>query len=161
MVQTGLIMGGGDVFSQVVIENPTLDQFELSRSIRFALLGTIYVGPVIRLRYLTLEKWFGSHVSVPATVIKVFIDQFGFAPFFTSFLLCLIGLSQGKDVQGIKKKLKNEFYDVMTTGWKVWPAFQLFNFYFTPFLLRPLLVNIAAFFWNSYLAWKTNGSYTF
>jgi hypothetical protein len=39
---------------------------------------------------------------------------------------------------------------------QIWPACQLINFYFTPFLLRPLVVAVVGLLWNVYLAWKTN-----
>ncbi len=41
----GLIMGSGDVFSQLVLERKKLTDFEHVRSIRFALIGTFFVGP--------------------------------------------------------------------------------------------------------------------
>ena len=38
----------------------------------------------------------------------------------------------------------------------IFQAAQIVNFYFVPFLLRPLYVNVVALFWNTYLAWRTN-----
>lgn len=120
---------------------------------------------------------FGSGVSLSSTLKKVSCDQLCYGPLFTGALLSIIGLTQGHDIKMIKEKLNNELVDVVLTGWKVrnplhlinnimtemynflfqiWPACQLINFYFVPFLIRPLFVNIVAFFWNSYLAWKSN-----
>jgi len=38
-------MGSGDVFSQIVLEKKKFRDFEHERSIRFAIIGTFFVGP--------------------------------------------------------------------------------------------------------------------
>ena len=41
----GLIMGAGDVASQVCVERKPLREFEYKRTLRFAFIGTCLVGP--------------------------------------------------------------------------------------------------------------------
>ena len=173
MVQSGIIMGTGDVISQFAIERK--DHLEVDRCLRFAAIGSIFVAPIIRMWYLKLEKIFGPSVTIKSTLGKVATDQFGFAPIFTGVIIGVIGTSQSltnyvrqsepqekkydtlrQDISNIGKKLKAEYVDIVITGWKIWPAAQLANFYLVPFLLRPLVVSVVALFWNTYLAWKTN-----
>ena len=173
MMQTGVIMGTGDVISQLVIERKP--NFEISRSIRFGVIGSFFVAPTIRMWYLTLERWFGAGVTIKTTLRKVAADQLLFAPIFSAAIIGVIGTSQSiskiafsleedkkkftalqEDIFTVAKKLKADYKDVLITGWTIWPATQIANFYLVPFLLRPLVVSVVALFWNTYLAWKTN-----
>ena len=173
IVQTGIIMGAGDVLSQTAIEKQ--QKFEIERTLRFAAIGSLFVAPTIRLWYLTLEKWFGSGVTISTTLKKVGTDQFIFAPIFSAAIISVIGTSQAiskvimskedreikyhafkYDVLKVSHNLKRDYTDIVITGWTIWPATQLVNFYLVPFLVRPLVVSIVALFWNTYLAWKTN-----
>ena len=172
MMQTGVIMGTGDVISQLVIERK--GNFEISRSIRFGAIGSFFVAPTIRVWYLTLERWFGAGVTIKTTLRKVATDQLLFAPIFSAAIIGVIGTSQSisklafnledkkkytvlqEDIYNVAKKLRADYKDVLITGWTIWPATQIVNFYLVPFLLRPLVVSVVALFWNTYLAWKTN-----
>jgi len=113
---------------------------------------------VVRGWYLTMERLLGSSVTLINTFRKVGLDQLGFAPIFTVGILSCIGKLQGQSVGEIKLKLESELKDIVLTGWTIWPAAQLINFYFVPFLVRPLVVSAVALLWNTYLAWKANKS---
>ena len=174
MVQTGIIMGAGDVLSQLAIERK--DKYDIGRTVRFTAIGSLFVAPTIRVWYLTLEKWFGAGVTVNATFKKVATDQLFFAPLFSAAIISVIGTSQAvsktildskesnkyeilkKDISLVGSRLKADYIDVVLTGWTIWPATQLVNFYLVPFLVRPLVVSVVALFWNTYLSWKTNKS---
>ena len=105
-----------------------------------------------------MERLFGSTVSLANTVRKVCADQLGFAPIFTVGILTCIGKLQGQSFTDIQIKLEKELLDIVLTGWTIWPATQMINFYFVPFLVRPLVVSAVALVWNTYLAWKANKS---
>ena len=64
--------------------------------------------------------------------------------------------SQGETAAKIEAKLKREYLDVLITGWKLWPAVQMVNFFLVPFNLRPLVVGVVALVWNTYMSWKCN-----
>ena len=61
-----------------------------------------------------------------------------------------------EDIIEVKNRTQADLMDVVLTGWTIWPATQLANFYLVPFLVRPLVVSTVALFWNSYISWKTN-----
>lgn len=113
---------------------------------------------MVRGWYLTMERMLGSSVTLTNTLRKVGLDQLGFAPIFTVGILTYIGKLQGQSLQDIKLKLEKELKDIVITGWTIWPAAQIINFYFVPFLVRPLVVSAVALVWNTYLAWKANKS---
>ena len=114
-------------------------------------------------------------MTISTTLKKVGTDQIFFAPLFSAAIISVIGTSQAiskaimtepdskkrydilkKDVAQVGHKLQRDYTDVVLTGWTIWPATQLINFYLVPFLVRPLVVSVVALFWNTYLAWKTN-----
>lgn len=90
------------------------------------------------------------------TVQKVFVDQFVFAPVFLAALLSVIGYSQHQDVEKVKEKLQNEYTDILTSNYAVWPWVQLINFRFVPLNYQVLLTQSVAVLWNIYFSWRTN-----
>ena len=99
---------------------------------------------------------YGSRIGFVTTVKKVAADQIVMAPFLTFGIIILGGLAQGKSRLGdLKDKIDDEYVEVMLNRWKLWPAAQMVNFYFVPYLHRPIFTNVVAIFWNTYLAWRT------
>lgn len=52
----------------------------------------------------------------------------------------------------MKKKLKDEYKNVVMANWTVWPALQLVNFRLVPPPLQMPVMNVGVFFWSTYLA---------
>lgn len=90
------------------------------------------------------------------TVQKVFVDQFVFAPVFLAALLSVIGYSQHQDVEKVKDKMKNDYLDILTSNYAVWPWVQLINFRFVPLNYQVLVTQSVAVLWNIYFSWRTN-----
>ena len=155
VIQKGIIMVLGDVIAQLYLEKVPILQLDMNRSARFGLIGMTFVAPAVRLWYLSMEEMLGSSVTLVNTFRKVGIDQLGFAPFLTAGILTYVGKLQGQTISDIQAKLRNELKNIVITGWKIWPTVQIINFYFVPFLVRPLVVGAIALVWNTYLAWKT------
>ena len=151
----GIIMVLGDVIAQIYLEQIPPRQLDIHRSARFGLIGMTFVAPTVRIWYLSMEKMLGSSVTLANTFRKVGIDQLAFAPLLTAGIVAYIGKLQGQSTSDIKVKLKQELKRIVITGWKIWPTVQIVNFYFVPFLVRPLVVGAIALIWNTYLAWKT------
>ena len=149
----------GDIFAQKVIEKK--EDLDVKRMLRFTVLGSCIVGPMIRSWLLILEKMFGPTLTLKKNLQKVALDQFAFAPFNQIIMLSSVGIMQGlNSLELIKQKLKNELPTVMFTGWKIWPIVNFVNFSYVPFQLRPLVISIVALFWFTFLAWNSNGSQT-
>lgn len=75
-------------------------------------------GPATRTWYGILDKYIGSKGGL-VVVKKVACDQILFAPTFIVILLSTIGLMQGNDITSIKKKLDNEYVDILINNYKV------------------------------------------
>ena len=66
-----------------------------------------------------MERITGSSVTVKATFYKLALDQGVFAPLFQFPVLTYIGFLQGHNFADIKTKIRSQWWDIVTTGWKV------------------------------------------
>ncbi|XP_023934454.1 protein Mpv17 [Bicyclus anynana] len=152
-VQTGTLMGAGDLISQTLIEKVSIVDYK--RTLKFSSIGFFVGGPALRVWYGLLNKHVGASGKTVA-MKKVFVDQFIFAPTFLFFLLVAVGTMQEKSWDSVKKDVHSNYFDVLTTNYYIWPWVQLVNFYYVPLQYQVLLVQSVALFWNTYLSWKTN-----
>ncbi|CAL4247642.1 unnamed protein product, partial [Meganyctiphanes norvegica] len=157
MAQIGTLMGAGDVISQLTIEQKTVKEFEISRTIRFFGLGTLFVGPTLKTWYGILNTKLGSTGGRTAFK-KMIVDQGFFAPIFISLFISVLGITQGKKSTEIEKQLKSDYVDIVLANWTVWPAVQMCNFNYVPVQHQVLVAQTFALLWNIYLAWKTNSN---
>ena len=75
---------------------------------------------MIRTWYLTMERIVGVHLApLKSTVVKVSMDQLGFAPLFNGTFLIILGTAQGHTMAELNQKLRAEYVDVMLANWKV------------------------------------------
>ncbi|KAK6633264.1 hypothetical protein RUM44_003865 [Polyplax serrata] len=148
-------MGTGDLIAQVFIEGKSFRQIDTVRMAKFGFVGTIFVGPPLRIWYGTMEKYFGSQGKFTA-LKKVTVDQLMFAPAFLVVIMTVVSAVQGNSVREINDKIALDYTDVLISNYKLWPAVQLLNFYMVPLNYQVLTVQIVAIFWNTYLSWKMN-----
>ncbi|KAL7647581.1 UNVERIFIED_CONTAM: hypothetical protein RMT77_001181 [Armadillidium vulgare] len=154
-LQTGLLMSGGDLISQTIIEKKNLQHIEWIRPVRFFGMGFFFVAPCLR-------TWFGfldrniKTVNRIGVLKKVACDQLIFAPAFLTVFLTVNGLLQKKSFDAVQRQIKRDYFDIITTNWMIWPAVQVINFSYVPLRNQVLVVQIVALFWNTYIAWKTN-----
>ncbi|XP_029670930.1 protein Mpv17 isoform X2 [Formica exsecta] len=152
-VQAGILMGLGDQIAQNFIDNSkTID---LVRTMQFAGIGLFISGPATRTWYGILDKYIGSK-GYSVAIKKVACDQLLFAPTFIAVLLVTIGICQGKDIEKIKIKVRDEYNNILINNYKLWPMVQLINFSIVPLHYQVLVVQLVALFWNSYISYKTN-----
>ncbi|KAL3282233.1 hypothetical protein HHI36_005428 [Cryptolaemus montrouzieri] len=153
-VQTGVLMGTGDMIAQGFIEGRSLKNLDTKRTITFCGLGTCLVGPTLVTWYKTLSIIVkGSSKAV--VLKKVALDQLCFSPTFIGCFLCTLGFVQGYDFQQIKQNVSKNYKDILLTNYQIWPLVQLGNFYLTPLHYQTLVVQGVAICWNTYISWKT------
>jgi len=147
----------GDIFAQKAIDKK--EEIDVKRMLRFTILGSCIVGPMVRSWLVILERIFGPTVTLGKTLQKLFLDQIAFAPFNQTLILSSLGIMQGlTSLELVLEKVQKELPTVVFTGWKIWPFVNLINFYYVPFQLRPLIISFVALFWFTFLAWTSNGS---
>lgn len=54
--------------------------------------------------------------------------------------------------------LCQEYFPLLISGYLLWPAAQLFNFYFVPLKFRVNYTNMISLIWNSYVGYVANRS---
>jgi protein Mpv17 len=72
-----------------------------------------------------LDKHIGSK-GYSVAIKKVACDQLFFAPTFIAVLLVTIGICQGKNIEKLKMKLKNEYGDILKNNYKVTNLYAYF-----------------------------------
>lgn len=113
-----------------------------------------YRGPLIHAFHNFLDKivFKGAKQTSPIVVLgKLVIDQFIFAPIFTSLYFYLRGLSEDRSLATTTKRLKSELLGIMKKNWSLWVPANFINYLVIPLELRVLFGSVVAFFWNAYL----------
>ncbi|CAO3690362.1 unnamed protein product [Rhizopus microsporus] len=151
-LSTAVLFGTGDVIAQQVIEKRGWTEHDLMRTTRMTVFGGIFAGPILSNWYRFIDKRVTTQSPSKALFYKVACDQFIFAPFFIGAFFVGQGLFEGKSITKIQEKLYNGYTTALIGNYKIWPAVQIFNFYFTPLNYRLMVTNIVALGWNSYLS---------
>ncbi|XP_011871962.1 PREDICTED: protein Mpv17 isoform X2 [Vollenhovia emeryi] len=146
-------MGLGDQIAQNFIDNSK--SIDFVRTMQFAGIGLCISGPATTTWYRVLDRYIGSKGHSVA-IKKVACDQTFFAPSFLAVLLVTIGICQGKDIEGLKIKMANEYTEILTNNYKLWPMVQLVNFSLVPLHYQTLVVQSVALLWNSYVSYRTS-----
>ncbi|KAI8362832.1 hypothetical protein BD560DRAFT_455524 [Blakeslea trispora] len=142
----------GDVIAQQLVEKQGWEKHDLKRTARMTVFGGIFAGPVLSQWYRLVERKVTLKQPAQALVVKVALDQLCFSPFFIAAFFTGQGLFEGKSLNEIKEKLASGYTTALIGNYKIWPAVQIFNFYFTPLNYRLMVTNVVALGWNAYLS---------
>ncbi|KAI9274395.1 hypothetical protein BDA99DRAFT_497377 [Phascolomyces articulosus] len=151
-ITTAFLFGTGDVIAQQVVERKGLKSHEMTRTLRMAGFGGLFAGPVLSNWYRFVELNIKGATPVTTLLKKVAADQFLCAPIFIGVFFSAQGLLEGKSVGQIQEKLENGYTTAVLANYKIWPAVQLINFYFTPLNYRLMVTNVVSLGWNAYLS---------
>lgn len=154
VVVTGAICGAGDGCCQIVFEKRNTKTYDLVRTGRFFVLGALFITPVLNRWFRVLERRVNGHPKL-VPLKRMMIDQFMFSPFFNALILFNLRMLEGDGVKESYRRMKEDWSTIYINSLKVWPAVQLINFYFIPLNMRVIVVQLVAFFWNTYLSFKT------
>lgn len=157
-IQSGILMGTGDIIAQTFVEKQDISQINLTRTAPYATAGLV-VGPTVATWYKFLDYKFGTgKAGIKIVLKKMVMDQSCFAPCFLAALVSGLHFAKGYSTIEVKEHLQDKYSDILLTNYKVWPFVQLVNFYFLPLEYRVLFVQCVAVVWNTYLSWKINQS---
>ncbi|KAI8882707.1 hypothetical protein K501DRAFT_186115 [Backusella circina FSU 941] len=142
----------GDVIAQQIVEKKGWEQHDLIRTSRMATFGCVFAGPALSTWYRFIDRSVKTTKPLQGLLTKVALDQFLFAPFFIGAFFSVQGLFEGKSMNDIKEKLASSYTTALIGNYKIWPAVQICNFYFTPLNYRLMVTNVVALGWNAYLS---------
>ncbi|KAL1417995.1 hypothetical protein MTO96_005982 [Rhipicephalus appendiculatus] len=151
---TATVMLSGDLIAQKVLERRS--DVDVVRTTRFFVMGVGFVGPVVRMWYLTLERVVGSGIGGRLVVKKMLLDQALFTPVFIVGFRVVLGALQRRSWDDIEQSLRANYLQILKTSYMLWPAAQLINFRFVPLSYRQTFGGCVALVWSTYLAWKAN-----
>ncbi len=117
---------------------------------RFA---AFYFAPLTILWFAFLERTFPGD-GVVVALKRLSLDQTINAVVSNVSLFVVVGLMEGKNLNEIKTKLRNELWDTLKVGWIVWPVVQFVNFGFVPLEYRIVVANCVNIPWCAYLAMR-------
>ena len=80
------------------------------------------------------------------------VDQLIWAPLGVPMYFATMSLMQTKNVEDAKKNVREKAWTTLINSYKIWPLFQMANFYFVKPDFRLLTVNIVSLFWNCYMS---------
>ncbi|AOA62496.1 Protein required for ethanol metabolism [Komagataella phaffii CBS 7435] len=161
---TGFLFGTGDVLAQTLYSDG-VSNFDYKRTLRAVVYGGIIFAPIGDRWYKLLNgirmpvRLFKSEKSqkVSDTIARVAVDQLVWAPVGIPLYYSCMAMMEGLTIQQWKQKLDEKYMDTLFANWKVWPLFQLANFYVFPVQHRLLAVNVISIIWNCYLSAKNSG----
>ncbi|CAI2330413.1 unnamed protein product [Caenorhabditis sp. 36 PRJEB53466] len=151
VVVSGGVSGAGDAFTQYLTGQKTWDHW---RTARFTCLAAVFIAPPLNVWFRVLERirHANRHVQVLSRMAP---DQLVFSPLFNAFILVQLRVLEGFSVSESIERMKADWFVVYSSSLRVWPFVQLLNFYFVPLNYRVILIQVVAFFWNSWLSYKT------
>jgi hypothetical protein len=181
-VTSGLLVGAGDFICQTLLAKSKLEKVDHSstpsassstrtsfwghffvdcwdapRTARFCVLGTFWVAPMTHVWYRSLSTQIVTGTSTPIKVMqRVIIDQFGFAPLFTTSFVGLLWVLEGRSSTEIPSQLKSAIPEIIIAGWSLWIPAMTLNFSVVPIKYQVLYSNVVALVWNVYLSYKSS-----
>lgn len=154
MLNTGVLMGAGDVISQICVEHrkPWKD-YDKYRTLRFIGVGLFVLGPPMHYWYTALDRFF-IKTTLVTSLKKMFCDQAFFLPLYCVVFIASMGILRGEERSEVVEKLHRDLRPIVWTSWQIWVPVQVANFQFVPLRHRILVINLVGLVWNTYVSWK-------
>jgi hypothetical protein len=147
----GVLNGLGDIFCQLFVEK---EGYSAKRTLTFAGLGVVFVGPCLFYWYGLLGKLVPG-TDIMSILASLALDQLVYAPVFIAGFMSILTAIEGKP-EAIQAKLQQDLFPAIKVNWGLWVPAQYINFKFVPPNLRTLAVNITALVWNVYMSWSSH-----
>lgn len=152
VMTTCTFMVTGDLTSQTFFQNK--EHIDPKQTLRFAIAGLIFVGPVVRGCLVMIDKIFGPTASLKVLAKKLLLDQGICAPCFLAGNITILTFLQERSIEGVKKELNNSYMNLLKLNYTFWPFVQVINFYFIPLTYRVLFGSSAALAWNTLFSYR-------
>ncbi|QOU20995.1 hypothetical protein BRETT_000712 [Brettanomyces bruxellensis] len=159
-----ILFGTGDALAQLLFPKPGTS-YDFERTMRNAIYGGLIFAPIVTPWYAFLGKkvrypfktFFGHKFSTSQgnllnAATRMSADQLIWAPFGVPLYFASMSLMQTKSLEEAKKNIREKAWTTLINSYRVWPLFQMANFYFVKPDFRLFTVNIVSIFWNCYMS---------
>jgi protein Mpv17 len=143
----------GDILAQKFIDPDK--EYDVNRTLRLGSFGALIHGPTGHFFYGFLDKQLPG-TAATTVVSKVAIDQLIWNPIFGVMFFSYLGLTEGKTVDQIQTKIKNDLQTAVMGSWAVWIPAHTINFKFVPSSQRLLYINSIQIGYNVFLSFLGN-----
>jgi len=145
--------------SDVVAQKITGRKYDFRRTIKLALYGLLWSGPVVHYWQNFLQRLFQGKADLNTAVKKVVLDQLTIGPILNlAFMTYTSVVVNGIPPAIAFNAIVNNYPGAQIQGWKVWPIASLINYRFIPLQFRVLFINVIALFWSIFLILKARAT---
>lgn len=159
-VSAGILWGGGDVITQVFIEQP--EKFDFKRLASVGTYGTVIAGPLYLWWYAILDRRTSHFLTGPGGSVgkyigaKIFGDQVIFEPFNLSLYFLATKSMEGVAIREAVPEFIKQFPHLFLVDSAIWPLAQYINFRYLPLPYQALYVNAVSLGWAVILSFLTH-----
>jgi len=122
-----------------------------ARLLRSTAVGLVLLGPLAHFYYEfvgTLTDW-----SVPA---KILLDQTAYLALYNTVYYLPLGVLAGGDVGTVCADYRTKFWQLLTSGWKLWPLVGIVTYTLIPLNNRVLWIDLIEIFYSAVLSTVSN-----
>lgn len=152
VLTTCTFMTAGDLISQCIVQRHS--NYDYKQTVRFAIAGFLFVGPVVRGCLVGIDKIFGPTKNLVVLGKKLFLDQACIAPVFLACNITVLTLLKTASFDCAREEVYKNYWGLLTMNYSFWPFVQIVNFYFIPLTYRVLFGSTAAIIWNTLMSYK-------
>lgn len=124
-ITTALLSAVGNLICQLGVEGKS--ELDWRRFNTFTALGFVWVAPCLHFWFATLNRLVSSPGNAGA-LMRMGLDQLGFAPLFISSMIGILAALDGKDLQQCVSVIKRDLPDAIKANWALWVPAQFINF---------------------------------
>jgi len=129
------------------------DHWNSKYSLAMGTYGLTFSGPTIHFWVTRIIHRLIPYGNAPGCFAKAIFDWAFGAGFMLPVFFVSINMMEGNGYGAGVKKLKDEWWNTITTSIKIMPFLQTANFLLTPVMYQQLVMNAIVFFWFGYLSW--------
>lgn len=126
-ITTALLSAVGNLICQLGVEGKGTSDLDWRRFNTFTALGFVWVAPCLHFWFATLNRLVSSPGNAGA-LMRMGLDQLGFAPLFISSMIGILAAVDGKDLQQCVSVIKRDLPDAIKANWALWVPAQFINF---------------------------------